>query len=141
LITGKVIFTGAAGIKPKPALKARIRARFYKIGKMILARNPNALEKLRNKSGSPDYRAASPMMRQCLVKIVNEDLTPLLSLIKQPVLLIWGSNDDQTPIADGRLMEKLIPEAGLAVIENAGHYAFLEKPYVFDSILLSYLGN
>jgi len=141
LINGKVIFTGAAGIKPKPTLKGKIRARLYKIGKFFLSANPKALEKLRNKSGSPDYRAASPKMRQCLVKIVNEDLTRLLPLIKQPVLLIWGENDIQTPISDGRLMEKLIPESGLAVIENAGHYAFLEQPYVFGKILESYINS
>lgn len=137
----RVIFTGAAGIKPKPTLKGKIRARFYKIGKTLLSRSPKMLEKLRRKSGSADYRAASPIMRQCLVKIVNEDLTPLLPDIKQPVLLIWGKNDDQTPLSDGELMEKLIPDAGLALIENAGHYAFSEQPYVFNKILDSYLNG
>jgi len=76
-----------------------------------------------------------------LVKIVNEDLTELLPLVKQEVLLIWGENDDSTPLADGKLMEKLMPDAGLAVMPNAGHYAFLEQPALFCKILDSYLGG
>jgi hypothetical protein len=32
-------------------------------------------------------------MKQCMVKAVNEDLTPLFSSIKQEVLLIWGDKD------------------------------------------------
>jgi len=42
-------------------------------------------------------------------------------------------------LSDGKIMEKLIPEAGLATIKNAGHYSFLEQKYVFDKILASYM--
>ena len=37
-------------------------------------------------------------------------------------------------------MEKEMPEAGLAVIEGAGHYSFLDNPYLFYKILGSFLG-
>jgi len=137
----KVIFTGAAGIKPKHNKSYSLRTRVFKIKKFFLKPFPSLTEKLRQKYGSADYRAASPIMRQCLVKIVNEDLTDLLPLVKQEVLLIWGENDDSTPLSDGQLMEKLMPNAGLAVIKNAGHYAFLEQPALFRKILDSYLGD
>ena len=39
-------------------------------------------------------------MRQILVNVVNEDLTPLLSNIKNETLLIWGDKDDATPMQD-----------------------------------------
>jgi len=138
----KVIFTGAAGIKPKQTASQKLKARIFKVKKLFLKPFPALLEKMRQKYGSADYRNASPMMRRCLVKIVNEDLTGLLPNIKQEVLLIWGENDDSTPLADGRLMEKLIPDCGLAVIKNAGHYAFLPQmgqPELFWEILKSYL--
>ena len=101
---------------------------------------PDALEKLRTKHGSADYRAASPMMRQVLVKTVNEDLSHLLPKVKQETLLIFGRNDDATPITDGQRMEKEMPNAGLAVIENAGHFAFIEQQYLFLRIVDSFLG-
>ena len=136
-----VVFTGGAGIKPKSKPSYSLRTRIFKLKKLFLKPFPKAMERLRQRYGSADYRAASPIMRECLVKIVNEDLTPLLPLIKEEVLLIWGGKDDSTPLTDGKLMEKLIPNAGLAVMPNAGHYAFLEQPQLFCNILDSYLGG
>jgi pimeloyl-ACP methyl ester carboxylesterase len=78
------------------------------------------------------------MMRQCLVKVVNEDLSHLLPGIKAPTLLVWGENDTATPLADAKKMEAAIPEAGLAVIKNAGHFSFVEQPAIFRSIMASF---
>ena len=141
----RVILTGAAGIKPKQSETAKKKASAYQRGKKLLSTPimkklfPNALEKLRTKHGSADYRAASPMMRQVLVKTVNEDLSDLLPLVKQEVLLIWGRLDDATPITDGERMEREMKNAGLAVIENAGHFAFLEQQGLFLRIIDSFL--
>lgn len=141
----RVILTGAAGIKPIQSETAKKKASAYQRGKKFLSTPimkklfPNALEKLRTKHGSADYRAASLMMRQVLVKTVNEDLSGLLPLVKQEVLLIWGRNDDATPITDGERMEREMPDAGLAVIENAGHFAFLEQQVLFLRIVDSFL--
>ncbi|MDR2533041.1 MAG: alpha/beta hydrolase [Oscillospiraceae bacterium] len=138
---GKVVLTGAAGIKSRKSLPRKIKTCVFKTGKLFLKPFPRLFLKLQNRSGSADYRAASPMMRSCLVKIVNEDLTPLLPGVDREVLLIWGENDDQTPLSDGLLMERKMPNAGLAVIKNAGHYAFFDQPEQFGRILDSYLGD
>ena len=140
----KIVLTGSAGIRPKQSAKSKLKTRCYKLGKNILSTAlfkklmPNALENLRKKNGSADYNAASPLMRQCLVKVVNEDLTELIPNINVPTLLIWGEKDDATPISDGQLMEKLIPDAGLVVFEGSGHYAFLEQSPRFCRILGSF---
>ena len=89
--------------------------------------------------GSADYKAASPRMRKVLVNVVNEDLTDLLPGIKPSTLLIWGTLDTATPIADAERMEALIPDAGLARIEGAGHFSFVENPGLYSAILASFL--
>ncbi|MCL1788865.1 MAG: alpha/beta hydrolase [Oscillospiraceae bacterium] len=137
----KVVYTGAAGIKPKRTTAQKVKTALFKTKKLFLKPFPQQVEKMRQKYGSEDYRTASPVMRASLVKIVNEDLTERLPRIKQEVLLIWGENDDSTPLSDGRLMEKLIENAGLAIIKNAGHYAFLEHPALFNRILDSFLNS
>jgi pimeloyl-ACP methyl ester carboxylesterase len=78
-------------------------------------------------------------MRGTLVRIVNEDLQPLLPTLNLPVLLIWGEKDTDAPLEDGRLMERLIPDAGLVVFEGAGHYAYLEQPGRFCRIVEVFL--
>ena len=94
---------------------------------------------MQKKRGSADYQSASPVMRGCLVKVVNEDLKHLLPEIKQSTLLIWGVDDDATPISDGELMEKLIPDAGLVRLNGCGHYSWLNNPYTFNAVVKSFL--
>ena len=106
--------------------------------KLIYAMFPELIDDWRNRQGSADYRNASPMMKQCLVMAVNEDLTDLLPKIKQDTLLIWGDKDTATPIEDAKIMEEKIPNSGLAVLKGAGHFSFLEQPVIFRNIMRSY---
>lgn len=141
----KVILVDSAGILPPKTNKKSWRTRYYKAGKALLSTKiaqklaPDALENFRKKMGSADYAAASPLMRQVLVKTVNEDLEPYLPNIKCPTLLVWGVNDTATPLSDGEKMEKLIPDAGLVKLENAGHYSFLEQQYTFNRVMCSFM--
>ncbi|MDR1620942.1 MAG: alpha/beta hydrolase, partial [Synergistaceae bacterium] len=127
-------------------VRQSLRLGLYKCVKKILSFSaverlfPGALEAWRRRIGSADYRDASPRMRECLVKTVNEDLTPLFSSIPHPTLLIWGENDRDTPLGDAKIMERLIPDAGLVTLKNAGHYSFLDQPFVFGRVLDSFLG-
>lgn len=140
----KIVLIDSAGIKPQASKKKSANQLCYRIGKWFATRKlvaklfPGLLEKLRVKFGSADYAAASPMMRQCLVKVVNEDLSHLLPGIKAPTLLVWGENDTATPLSDAKKMEAEIPGAGLAVIKNAGHFSFVEQPVIFGSIMASF---
>jgi len=136
----KLILVGAAGIKHAPGKKSSGRAKRYQMAKKILKPFPGLMERVRNHYGSEDYRMASPMMRQVLVNTVNEDLSGLLPLIPQETLLIWGRNDEQTPLSDGRLMEKQMPNAGLVILENSGHYAFIEQQAQFLRVMASFMG-
>ncbi|HBT65659.1 MAG TPA: alpha/beta hydrolase, partial [Ruminococcaceae bacterium] len=119
----KIILMDAAGIKPRRSLGYYIKVYSYKAARRIL---PMLAERMRRKTGSADYRNASPVMRRTMVLSVNEDLTPLLSGIKVPTLLIWGENDTATPLSDGQTMERLIPGAGLVVLRGAGHFSFAD---------------
>jgi len=141
----KIILTGGAGIKPQRPFSYYIKVYTYKtlkwlaglpILKGLLA---STMEKYRNKTGSTDYRNASEIMRGVLIKSVNEDQKGLLPDIKAPTLLIWGEKDTATPLRDGKLMEKLIPDAGLVVFPGGTHYAFLEQPARFLTIVNNFL--
>jgi pimeloyl-ACP methyl ester carboxylesterase len=142
----KIILTGAAGIRHEPSEQAKKKAAAYQRGKKFLSTKPmkalfpNALENLRNKHGSADYKAASPMMRQVLVNTVNEDLSALLPMCTPETLLIWGRNDDAAPLCDGERMEKEMPDAGLVTLDNAGHFAFIDQQFTFLRVISSFLG-
>ena len=141
----KVILVDSAGVKPEKTASQKAKQSVYKATRKIYSSPivsklfPDALENLRKRNGSADYNAASPVMRQTLVKVVNEDLCELMPNVKAPTLLVWGSNDDATPLSDAKKMEQLMPEAGLVVFEGAGHYSFLECAPHFGRVLASFM--
>ena len=141
----KIVITGGAGVK-KPAEQQnnkrtarykRLRAISKGLGSLPFLKTPmkQAQEMLIQKYGSRDYAALSKGMRPTFVKIISEDLTPLLKQIKAPVLLIWGENDNETPLWMGQTMEREIDDAGLVVFEGRSHYAFLEESARFLTIV------
>ena len=75
---------------------------------------------------SEDYRSAGPL-RETFLRVIGEALTPYAQRITCPTVLIWGANDTDTPLWQGRKLEQLIPDAGLIVFEGAGHFAYLER--------------
>ncbi len=76
--------------------------------------------------GSRDYKAASPIMRQTLVNVVNEDLSKFAREIEEPTLLIWGTNDTEAPLNEAKELEKIMLDAALITLPGT-HYAYLEN--------------
>jgi pimeloyl-ACP methyl ester carboxylesterase len=140
----KVLITGGAGMKPKRSMKFYIKkytAIILKAPFLILpgSLREKALSWLRStllwKSlGSSDYRKLSGVMRETFVRSVSEYLESTLPNIPHEVLLLWGRNDDATPVYQGQRIEKGIKNSALVIIEDAGHYAFLDKPKQFARI-------
>jgi len=63
------------------------------------------------------------------------DYTPLLPQINVPTLIIVGSRDEFTPVADAEFMRDRIPGSRMTVIEGAGHMPNLENPVEFNQVL------
>ena len=135
----RIILVDSAGIRPEKSSEQKMKENVSKLGKKLLSGSPKLLNKLQSMTGSQDYRDASPLMRRILVNVVNEDLKDLLPNIRQSTLLIWGTADTATPLSDAKLMEQLLPDAGLAEIPGVGHYSFLENPVLFNAIISSFL--
>lgn len=144
---GKLILVDAAGVRPRFSLIKWLKIRFFKIQKVLCPifmgkkRGQAFIEKRRAKAGSSDYANATPRMRAILSRVVNEDLKHVMPAIKAPTLLIWGENDTATPLADAKVMERLIPGAGLVSFPGCGHYSFLDNPVQFAAVLRSFLNS
>ncbi len=80
----------------------------------------------KNFIGSRDYKAASPIMRQILVNVVNEDLSSFAKDIEEATLLIWGEQDTEAPVEDAKELEGIMIDAALIVLPGT-HYAYIEN--------------
>lgn len=148
-LVGRMMITGGAGIRKPASQQSAKRSQHYKrlkTGCEWLAKThlfgdlPEHLaQKLRQRFGSADYNALDEEMRKTFVKVINLDLRPLLPQVQAPTLLVWGSNDTETPLWMGEVMAHEIPDAGLVVFENGTHYAYLEQWQRFVTIAQHFL--
>jgi pimeloyl-ACP methyl ester carboxylesterase len=132
----KIVLTSSAGVLSPPDARAKL----VKVGKAAL-RLPvlRALEKpmralARTAFGSDDLKAAGdlePIFR----RVVAEDLLPYAARIAAPTLLIWGDQDQATPLWQAQKLEQTIPDAGLVVFQGAGHFAYQERQADFVRIV------
>lgn len=139
----KLILANAAGIRSR-GIRFFCRRALVAAGK-FLARVLGPLgqqmkERIYSHVASPDYVSAGAL-RQTFVRVVNEDLSPLLRQIKAETLLVWGDRDQATPLAQGRTMRRLIPNSKLVVMNGAGHFSYLDNPEYFCAMLRDFVSG
>ncbi|MEG0834555.1 MAG: alpha/beta hydrolase [Christensenellaceae bacterium] len=149
-LVGKIVFCDAAGVRKKRTLAYYAKIGGYKLCKKIakvrwLKKCANALgvdvDKRIKNAGSADYKDLPMEMKKTFINVVNEDLKKYLKKISAPSLLIWGENDLDTPVYMGKIFENEIKDAGLVVLKNAGHYAYLDQYAQFMAIINQFLGK
>ena len=132
----KLVLTGSAGLKPRRGPRYYAKIYTYKLLKKFADR-----EKLDRKFGSPDYVQLSPVMKESFKLIVNEHLDALLPEIKNPVLIINGDRDRETPPWTAKKFNRKIRNSELVFIKGAGHFAFIDDYNTFNIVVNYFLKN
>jgi len=139
---GKIILVDSAGIQLPRSSKYYLRFLLAKIGKYLAKHcgrsGEFACRRIYRAIESKDYASAGPL-RETFVKVVNEDLSPMLPHIKAPTLLIWGADDKETPVSAAKVMERLIPNTRLIIFKNAGHFSYVDQYSKFCLVVEKFL--
>jgi len=135
-LVDRLILVDSAGIKKE----FTSRKKLAKIVKPIF--KPEIMKKLRSRiysaMGAEDY-LATPELQGTYIKVIGEDLTDNLQSIKCKTLLIWGEDDKETPVADAEIINHGIERSRLEIIEDAGHFSFIDKPNEFVKIFKEFI--
>jgi pimeloyl-ACP methyl ester carboxylesterase len=140
----KLVLVDSAGVLPAKTWRGRLyygaRALIFTALKVPPLRRyePGVRAWFRQRYGSPDYKAAGPLT-ETFKRVIAQDLVPYARRIQAPSLLLWGELDQDTPLRDAKILEGAIPDAGLAILEGAGHFSYLERPYDFIRIVSYFL--
>nr|WP_300094221.1 alpha/beta hydrolase [Sedimentibacter sp.] len=141
----KLVLIDSAGLIPKREAKYYFKVYSFKLLKKLYTAfswgksKDEKLEKFYKKYGSADYKQSQGVMRQTMVKVINDNLESLLPEIKNPTLLVWGENDQDTPLYMGKIMEDKIQDSGLVVFKGAGHYSYIDCYDQFKAVINSFL--
>jgi pimeloyl-ACP methyl ester carboxylesterase len=99
--------------------------------KLLSRSAPEALvrevESIMSEIRPPGYEFAA-------VALAGTDTREILQTLRVPTLLIWGEQDEITPV-----WEQAPAGASLETIPNAGHLCYAEQPEQFNAIVRDFL--
>jgi pimeloyl-ACP methyl ester carboxylesterase len=120
------------GRRSRPVVAYRLARRLHRMGLVGEAR----MEDLRNKYGSPDYRAAQGVMRGVFVRLLGERYEDQMAAIQCPVDLLWGEADTDVPLEVAERAQGIFPSARLQTLPGVGHLTPTEAPAQLRAVVL-----
>jgi pimeloyl-ACP methyl ester carboxylesterase len=125
-----LVLTAAPVARPEGGTRRRPPARFRLVRALRRAHlvPQSTLETARNKYGSPDYLAATGVMRQVLVRLLAERYEEQLAALHCGVELVWGDDDTEVPLSVAEAVAGAVPGAVLTICPGAGHLTPLTVP-------------
>lgn len=124
VLTGVPLLRLDEGGRSRTALGYRLLRTAHRLGLV----KDDLMERARQRYGSADYKAASGIMREILVKAVNETYEDEMRAVKCPVELVWGEFDTAAPPAVGQGALEYFENAKLTVVEGCDHYTPANAP-------------
>lgn len=138
----KLILIASSGIRDIYRMKRLILRGSAKIAKLPLKLLPkNTQNRIKRKAyaaiGS-DYMLL-PELDLSYRRMISQDMQATATHINAPTLLIYGREDDSTPVKYGQLFKDAIPNSRLEVIENGGHFIHQEQAKKIAGLVENFL--
>lgn len=145
--------------KVKALLLVGTRARARKdLGKLIQRARSSEYKKIiketalssfsgnsRKAAQSQVLRSAMRATRECVLHTLeafrNFDLTDRITQIDVPTMIIFGREDNITPIDEALYLNRKIENSVLELINHSGHLPMVERPVEFNRIIRHFLRN
>jgi pimeloyl-ACP methyl ester carboxylesterase len=136
-LAGLLLVSSASIRKEQRPLLSRLGEFFGPIFRLPLLRN---LRPAIYRIIGADLPPESEVMRKTMRNILRTDQRNKLDDIVVPTQLVWGDEDEATPLANGVLLADRIEESQLTVL-SGGHFIFRDHPTAFADILRSFINQ
>jgi pimeloyl-ACP methyl ester carboxylesterase len=138
----KLALLASAGIRNEYKGRNKALRILAKTGKLVTAPLPKAVQnKLRRKAyqtiGS-DMLVAEHL-QETFKRVVTDDVRADAAQLIMPVLLIYGEQDEATPVWYGEQYHELMNESTLEILPGAGHFVHLDRPRDVQKALTEFL--
>ena len=131
-----LILVDSAGILPRRTLAYKYKVAKYKLYKKLSQYNIVSKKKLLS-FGSEEYKKLNNLQKMSYVKIVNQDLSNLLKSIECNTIIVWGKEDETTPMYMADALKNGIKDSKLIIYEKSGHFCYLENYVSFCNLLFN----
>ncbi len=131
-LVDRLVLTGVPLVRVRPPARPSLGYRLVRWANRRGIVSDRRMERVRRSRGSADYLAADGVMRDIMVRAVNETYEEPLGRIECPVDLVWGADDNEVPPEVATKAAALLDAAGVSVsvdvVEGAGHMVPHERP-------------
>lgn len=137
----------SAGIRHPRHIRRMIGLTLAKTGSFFLAipglsyLQPIAKKLLYKLVRVHDYEKASPVMRNTMMNVTQEDLQYLLPSITIPTDIFWGTDDSMTPVSDAYIFKNAIKGSYLHLYQGVRHRVHRDKAAEIATVIQSHLTN
>lgn len=135
VLSGLIVVGAGARLRVTPAIFEKLRGRYAQATELIerLMFVPGTAPAIRIKATVPLHES-NPEVVYCDFAACNEfDATRWAGNVDIPTLVIVGRHDQLAPVRLSEQLTQAIPQAHLAVVEDAGHMVMLEQPRRFNA--------
>ncbi len=98
--------------------------RFLKLQTRGMAGSKSVFQTLRNRLNECEPPHADALLAGVEI-LKTADLRNVIIQLKQPMLILLGTEDSLVPVSVGNAIQKLCPSAQLSIIDQAGHIPFI----------------
>lgn len=138
----KLVLIASAGVRNPGSIRNKTLKLASKPAKLAVSLAPKKTqEKIKKKlykSIGSDYMI-SENMKETFKNIVSADVLDDASKVILPTILIYGDNDESTPVSLGRKLDAAINDSEFHIIDGTGHFVHQERPDKVASIIEEFM--
>jgi pimeloyl-ACP methyl ester carboxylesterase len=120
-LVGGLVLCGVPLLRLTPAYRPSLGYRLVRWAHRRKLVPESVMERLRRRKGSADYQAASGVMRDVFVKLVNETYEAQLRALTCPVAFVWGQQDTAAPVAVAEAATSMVARVASYEVVDTGH--------------------
>jgi pimeloyl-ACP methyl ester carboxylesterase len=139
----RLILIASAGVGKRRTIRNTFYYILAKTGKVLIYIPPFLFYRTRLRrslyriTGGDYFESGS--MKNIFLNIINEDLTMDAQQVKASTLLVWGDQDEATPLPEGVRLSHLISGSKLEIIPGASHFIHKEHPEKVAEFILKHM--
>jgi pimeloyl-ACP methyl ester carboxylesterase len=130
-LVGGLVLCGVPLLRLTPAYRPPLGYRIVRWGHRRHLVPDSVMERLRRRNGSADYQAATGVMREVFVKVVNETYEAQLRALTCPVAFVWGQSDTAAPVGIAAAARDMVADVASYEVLETGHDVHRTHPEAF----------
>lgn len=132
----QLVLIDSSGIIDMAPLKVMKRVFFKAVAKLgkLFTNSPKLRKMLYTFIRERDYLLANTAQRETIHRALNTSVRPFLQRIKTPTLILWGKNDQITPLKLGKIMHQDVVGSSLVVLPARHSPPYTHPQLVFEEI-------